>query len=45
MVANLAERKIRGEVSRGMILAVEGSDGRLHVVEVDGEGINGKRVE
>jgi len=45
MVANLAERKIRGEISRGMVLAVEGSDGRLHVVEAAGEGINGKRVE
>ncbi|MEC9487032.1 MAG: methionine--tRNA ligase [Prosthecochloris sp.] len=45
MVANLAERKIRGEVSQGMILAVEGGDGRLHVLETSGEGITGMPVQ
>ncbi len=45
LVANLAERKIRGELSQGMILAVEGNDGRMNLVEVDGTGINGKMVQ
>lgn len=45
LVANLAERKIRGEVSQGMILAVEGSDGKLNLVEVGGSGINGRMVQ
>ena len=45
LVANLAERKIRGELSQGMILAVEGNDGRLNLVEVDGSGVNGKIVQ
>lgn len=45
LVANLAERKIRGELSQGMILAVEGNDGKLNLVEVSGSGINGKNVQ
>ncbi len=45
VVANLAERKIRGEVSQGMVLAVEGNDGKLNLVEVGGSGINGKEVQ
>lgn len=45
LVANLAERKIRGELSQGMVLAVEGNDGKLNLVEVDGSGINGKTVQ
>ena len=45
MVANLAERRIRGEISQGMILAAEGNDGRLHLVEVGGNGVSGKRVQ
>ncbi len=45
MVANLAERTIRGELSQGMILAVEGSDGMLHVMETSGDGITGMPVQ
>ena len=45
MVANLAERTLRGEVSEGMILAVEGVDGKLFVVEPFGEEINGKQIQ
>ena len=45
LVANLAERSIRDEVSEGMILAVEGEDGRLFVVEPDGSEINGKQIQ
>ncbi len=45
MVANLAERKIRGELSQGMVLAVEGRDGVLHVVETSGDGIEGMPVQ
>lgn len=45
LVANLAERTIRGELSQGMILAVEGNDGRLNLVEAQGSGINGKIVQ
>lgn len=45
LVANLAERKIRGEISQGMILAVENSDGRLFVVEPHGENIIGNSVQ
>ena len=45
LVANLAERRIRGELSQGMILAVEGNDGMLNLVEVGGSGINGKMVQ
>jgi len=45
LVANLAERKIRGEVSQGMILAVENSDGKLFVVEPQGENIIGNSVQ
>ena len=45
LVANLAERSIRDEVSEGMILAVEGEDGRLIVVEPEGNEINGKQIQ
>lgn len=45
LVANLAERKIRGELSQGMILAVEGNDGKMNLVEVSGSEINGKNVQ
>ena len=45
LVANLAERSIRGEVSQGMILAVEGKDGRLFVVEPQGNEIIGNSVQ
>ncbi len=33
IVANLKPRKMRGEVSQGMILSAENSDGKLYVVE------------
>ncbi|MEI8102557.1 MAG: methionine--tRNA ligase [Chlorobium sp.] len=45
VVANLAERTLRGEVSEGMILAVEGADGKLFVVEPSGDEINGKEIQ
>ncbi len=45
VVANLAPRKMRGIDSYGMLLAVEGSDGKVNVVMPSGEGINGKAVK
>jgi methionyl-tRNA synthetase len=45
LVANLADRTMRGELSQGMILAVEGSNGHLFLLEPQGEGINGNSVE
>ena len=45
LVANLAERTIRDEVSEGMILAVEGAEGKLFVIEPDGKDINGKQIQ
>ena len=45
IVANLAERSIRDEVSEGMILAVEGDDGKLFVIEPSGDKINGKLIQ
>ncbi|MBN1929901.1 MAG: methionine--tRNA ligase subunit beta, partial [Chlorobiaceae bacterium] len=44
LVANLADRTMRGELSQGMILAVEGADGRLFLLEPQGDGINGNSV-
>ncbi|HHE32810.1 MAG TPA: methionine--tRNA ligase, partial [Chlorobaculum parvum] len=44
LVANLADRTMRGELSQGMILAVEGADGILFLLEPQGEGINGNSV-
>lgn len=44
-VANLEKRRIRDEVSEGMILAADGADGRLFVIEPVGEGIVGERVQ
>jgi methionyl-tRNA synthetase len=45
LVANLADRTIRGELSQGMILAVEGRDGHLFVLEPQGEEIIGNSVQ
>jgi len=45
LVANLADRTIRDEVSEGMILAVEGEDGKLFVVEPAGNEINGRQIQ
>ena len=45
LVANLAGRTIRDEVSEGMILAVEGRDGKLFVIEPDGAEINGRSIQ
>jgi len=45
LVANLAPRTIRGEVSEGMLLAVEGEGGKLYMVEPHGEKINGGSVQ
>ena len=45
LVANLVERTIRDDISEGMILAVEGADGKLFVIEPDGFEINGKQIQ
>ena len=45
IVANLADRTIRDEVSEGMILAVEGEDGKLFVIEPEGNEINGRQIQ
>ncbi|MCF8382382.1 MAG: methionine--tRNA ligase [Chlorobium sp.] len=45
LVANLAERTIRGEVSQGMILAVEGQEGKLFLLEPSGNDINGNQIQ
>jgi|YNPBryunderm2012_1023409.scaffolds.fasta_scaffold00465_11 methionyl-tRNA synthetase len=45
VVANLAPRKIRGIESHGMLLAVEDAQGKLNVVELHGEGLNGRAVK
>ncbi|MEI6756869.1 MAG: methionine--tRNA ligase [Chlorobium sp.] len=45
LVANLAERTIRDEVSEGMILAVEGADGKLFLIEPEGTEINGRPIQ
>jgi methionyl-tRNA synthetase len=45
LVANLAERTMRGEISQGMILAVESGDGKLFLLEPHGEGIVGNPVQ
>ncbi len=45
MVANLAERTMRNEVSQGMILAVDGADGKLFILEPSGTEINGRAVQ
>ncbi|MDX2127845.1 MAG: methionine--tRNA ligase [Chloroherpetonaceae bacterium] len=45
VVANLAPRKMRGIESHGMLLAVEGEDGKVNVVFPSGESINGRRVK
>ena len=41
----IKKAKIRGEVSEGMILAVEGADGKLFVIEPDGQDTNGKQIQ
>lgn len=45
LVANLAERTMRGELSQGMILAIEGNDGKLYLLEPQGDGIIGNSVQ
>jgi methionyl-tRNA synthetase len=45
LVANLADRTIRDEESQGMILAVEGADGKLFVIEPAGDEINGQSIQ
>ncbi|GAA5417899.1 methionine--tRNA ligase [Paraliobacillus ryukyuensis] len=45
IVANLKPRKIRGEISQGMILSAEDEDGNLSVVTVSKELPNGSAVK
>ena len=45
LVANLAERTMRGELSQGMILAIEGNDGKLYLLEPQGNEIIGNSVQ
>ena len=44
IVANLKPRKMRGEISQGMILSAEAPDGTLKVVEAPEEMPNGAIV-
>lgn len=45
MVANLKPAKLMGLESQGMILAVEGSDGKLNLLQVDGTVKAGTRAK
>jgi methionyl-tRNA synthetase len=45
LVANLASRTMRDELSEGMILAVESADGKLFVIEPQGDEINGRQIQ
>jgi methionyl-tRNA synthetase len=45
VVANLAPRKMRGIESQGMLLAVTGKDGKVRVIEPEGDSINGMPVK
>ena len=44
IVANLKPRKMRGEISQGMILSAEAPDGTLKVVEAPADMPNGAVV-
>ena len=44
IVANLEPRKLRGEISEGMILATTNSDGTVHVITPDSPVDPGSRV-
>lgn len=44
IVANLKPRKLRGEISQGMILSAENADGTLHVVEAPKNAENGSII-
>ena len=44
IVANLKPRKIRGQISQGMILSAEGPDGSLQVVEAPKSMPNGSEI-
>jgi methionyl-tRNA synthetase len=43
IVANLKPRKLRGEISQGMILSAE-KDGKLQIVEAPAEAENGTTI-
>ncbi|MBC8043616.1 MAG: methionine--tRNA ligase subunit beta [Rhizobacter sp.] len=45
VVANLAPRKMRGLESAGMLLAIENAEGKLVIVEPQGDGLNGRAVK
>ena len=44
IVANLKPRKMRGEISQGMILSAEDSQGRLQIVEAPENMPNGSII-
>ncbi|MBP2966888.1 hypothetical protein J8385_20160, partial [Acinetobacter baumannii] len=44
IVANLKPRKLRGEVSQGMILSAENPDGTLYLVEAPKGALNGSII-
>lgn len=44
MVANFAPRKMAGEVSEGMLLCAEDSDGRVRLLTVDGDVAPGSEI-
>ena len=45
VVANLQPRKIRGVESNGMLLAVQGQDGKIVLLSPETKGENGLRVQ
>lgn len=44
IVANLKPRKMRGQISQGMILSAESADGKLQIVEAPKEMPNGSEI-
>ena len=44
IVSNIKPRKMRGEISQGMILSTEDKDGNLHLVELPENTPNGSAI-
>ncbi|MEO2457059.1 hypothetical protein ABG945_04695, partial [Enterococcus faecalis] len=44
IVANLKPRKMRGQISQGMILSAESPEGKLQIVEAPKEMPNGAGI-